>query len=75
MGVIEKNIFVLMEGVLIGVFLAVIVPTWTAVTMLIGFALWDIISVKRGPIKKIFEVINDIDIDAQREYYRQISEK
>ncbi|MHA1820583.1 MAG: hypothetical protein ACTSU2_06280 [Promethearchaeota archaeon] len=75
MGVIEKNIFVLMEGVLIGVFLAVIMPTWTAVTMLIGFALWDIISVKRGPIKKIFEVINDIDIDAQREYYRQISEE
>jgi hypothetical protein len=38
-----------------GAFLAVILPTWTVLFMLIGLSLYDIYSVKRGPIRDIVE--------------------
>ncbi|HMF30810.1 MAG TPA: hypothetical protein VKK79_05325 [Candidatus Lokiarchaeia archaeon] len=54
----SKNVVVLFFGILIGAFMGIIFPTWTTMTILIGISLWDIISVKRGPIKKIFQLID-----------------
>ena len=39
-----------------GAFLAVLLPIWTAMFMLIFLSLYDIYSVKRGPIRKIFDM-------------------
>lgn len=53
-----RNVVVLVFGVLIGAFMGIIFPTWTTLAVLLGISLWDIISVKRGPIKKIFEIMD-----------------
>jgi len=42
-----------------GAFLAVILPTWTVMFMLIGLSFYDIYSVKRGPIKNIIEMTEE----------------
>ncbi|MFX0101586.1 MAG: hypothetical protein ACFFCS_18570 [Candidatus Hodarchaeota archaeon] len=48
-----RNLAVLIYGVLIGSYLPLILPTWTAILILIGFSLYDIYSVKKGPIKEM----------------------
>ncbi|MBD3188501.1 hypothetical protein GF325_16845 [Candidatus Bathyarchaeota archaeon] len=53
-----KNLVVVIYGVLIGSFLPLLLPTWTALLILIGFSLYDIYSVKRGPIKEMMDQIN-----------------
>jgi hypothetical protein len=53
-----KNVVILIFGVLIGAFMGVIMPTWTTMMILIGISIWDIISVRRGPIKKIFQLFD-----------------
>ncbi len=53
-----KNAVVLVFGVLIGAFMGIIMPTWTTMMILIGISIWDIISVRRGPIKKIFQLFD-----------------
>jgi len=66
MGPKLKNIYVMAVGILIGAFLAIIMPTWTTITMLIGISVWDIISVKKGPIRKIMELTGGIDPDYEK---------
>jgi hypothetical protein len=66
MGPKLKNIYVMIIGILIGAFLAIIFPTWTAITMLMGISIWDIISVKKGPIRKIMELTGGIDPDYEK---------
>ena len=39
-----------------GAFLAIILPTWTVLAMLIGLSLYDIYAVKKGPIRDIVNV-------------------
>jgi len=51
-----KNYALLFLGGLMGAFLAVILPTWTVVFMLVGLSLYDIYSVRRGPIREIMEM-------------------
>ncbi|MHA1892578.1 MAG: hypothetical protein ACTSYS_16410, partial [Promethearchaeota archaeon] len=52
-----RNIAVIIYGVLIGSFLPLIIPTWTSVLILIGFSLYDIYSVKKGPINEMMNHI------------------
>jgi len=47
------NIVVVIEGILIGSYLPIVIPTWTAILILIGFSLYDIYSVRKGPIKEM----------------------
>ncbi|MHA1727475.1 MAG: hypothetical protein ACTSWY_01930 [Promethearchaeota archaeon] len=61
-----KNAFVLLIGILIGSFMGLIIPTWTTITILIGVSIWDIISVKKGPIRKIMELTGGIEPDFER---------
>ena len=49
------NYVVLIFGVLIGSYLPIIIGTWTSIFILIGFSLYDIYSVKRGPIKEMMD--------------------
>ncbi|MHA1682513.1 MAG: hypothetical protein ACTSUE_16365 [Promethearchaeota archaeon] len=56
-----KNAVVLVYGVLIGSFLPLMIPTWSAILILIGFSLYDIYSVKKGPIKDMMDAINGTD--------------
>jgi hypothetical protein len=54
----SKNVVILAFGILIGAFMGIIMPTWTTMAILIGISLWDIISVRRGPIKQLFQLID-----------------
>ena len=55
----QKNRFLLLLSGLMGAFLAVILPTWTVMFMLVGLSFYDIYSVKRGPIKNIIEMTEE----------------
>ena len=48
-----KNSALLIQSALMGAFLSVILPTYTVVILLIGLSIYDIYSVRRGPIKDI----------------------
>jgi presenilin-like A22 family membrane protease len=54
-----KNGGLLIFGAAIGAFLGVVLPVWTSVLLLIGLAIYDYISVKKGPIRKIVELTED----------------
>lgn len=54
-----KNGGLLIFGGAVGAFLGVVLPVWTSVLLLIGLAIYDYISVKRGPIRKIVELTED----------------
>lgn len=52
------NIVVLVFGVLIGSYLPLVIPTWTALLILVGFSVYDIYSVRHGPIKEMMEHVS-----------------
>ncbi len=57
-----KNIALLLFGSLIGAFLGIVLPTWTAFLLVGILSIYDIIAVFKGPIKKIIEMTeNDED--------------
>ncbi|MBN2150638.1 MAG: hypothetical protein JW839_04230 [Candidatus Lokiarchaeota archaeon] len=49
------NVIVVVFGVLIGSYLASLIGTWTSLIILMGFALYDIYSVRKGPIKEMMQ--------------------
>lgn len=49
------NLVVVIFGVLIGSYLASLIGTWTSLIILAGFALYDIYSVRKGPIKEMMK--------------------
>ncbi|MHA1213132.1 MAG: hypothetical protein ACTSSH_11795, partial [Candidatus Heimdallarchaeota archaeon] len=53
------QIFALLFAVLSGTFLATFLPTLAAVLVMIGLSIYDIISVFKGPIKKIAEITEE----------------
>ncbi|MFX1564656.1 MAG: presenilin family intramembrane aspartyl protease [Promethearchaeota archaeon] len=54
-----KNGGLLIFGAAIGAFLGVVLPVWTSVLLLIGLAIYDYLSVKKGPIRRIVELTED----------------
>ncbi len=54
-----KNGGLLIFGAAVGAFLGVVLPIWTSLLLLIGLAIYDYFSVKRGPIRKIVELTED----------------
>ncbi len=66
-----KNYALLFQSALMGAFLSVILPTYTVVILLIGLSLYDIYSVRRGPIKDIVKY--SMEDDAKD--YTQITQK
>ncbi len=61
MSKIPRNIYVLAIGTMIGAFMGFAMPLWTTIVLLVGVSIWDIISVKRGPIKGIMEIMGQIE--------------
>jgi len=55
----ERNRALIALSGSMGAFMAVILPTWTVVFLLVGLAIWDIYAVFKGPIKQMVEM--DID--------------
>ena len=53
------QIFALLFAILSGTFLATFLPTVAAVLVMIGLSIYDIISVVKGPIKKIAELTEE----------------
>lgn len=51
-----KNTSLLLFGALIGAFLGIVLPTWTAFLLVGILSIYDIIAVFKGPIKKIIEM-------------------
>ncbi|MEX2681750.1 MAG: hypothetical protein Q6373_009120 [Candidatus Sigynarchaeota archaeon] len=49
------NIVVVIFGILIGSYLASLIGTWTSLIILMGFAIYDIYSVRKGPIKEMMQ--------------------
>ena len=54
----RKNVSLLFAGALMGAFLATLIPLWIVLPLMVGISLFDIYSVKRGPIKKIIDLEN-----------------
>ncbi len=54
-----KNGGLLLFGSAVGAFLGVVLPVWTSVLLLVGLAIYDYYSVKKGPIRKIVEMTED----------------
>ncbi|MGA1821403.1 MAG: hypothetical protein ACMUIG_02625 [Thermoplasmatota archaeon] len=52
----ERNGALILLSAFMGAFMAVIMPTWTILFLLIGLALWDIYAVFKGPIKDMVEL-------------------
>ncbi len=61
-----RNIYVISIGTLIGAFMGIAMPLWTTIVLLIGVSIWDFISVKRGPIKGIMEIMGQVESNAVR---------
>ncbi len=61
-----KDITILIYSILIGTFLGILLPTWTAMILLISLSIFDLISVFRGPTKKMLELIDE-EIQKTRE--------
>lgn len=64
----HRNAYVLYIGIIVGSFMSIIFyeNSWLVLTMLIGISIWDIISVKKGPIKKIMEATGTIDPEFEK---------
>jgi hypothetical protein len=54
----RKNVSLLFAGALMGAFLATLIPLWIVLPLMVGISLFDIYSVRRGPIKKIIDLEN-----------------
>jgi presenilin-like A22 family membrane protease len=54
-----KNGALLLFGAAVGAFLGSVLPIWTSVLLLVGLAIYDYYSVKKGPIRKIVEMTDD----------------
>lgn len=54
-----KNAGLLIFGSGVGAFLGVVLPIWTSLLLLIGLSIYDFLSVKKGPIRKIVELTED----------------
>ena len=54
-----KNGGLLIFGSAVGGFLGIVLPLWTSLLLLIGLSIYDYISVKRGPIRKIVELTEE----------------
>jgi len=52
----QRNGALIVLSALMGAFMAIILPTWTVVFLLLALALWDIYAVFKGPIKTIVEM-------------------
>lgn len=52
----ERNGSLIVISSLMGAFMAVILPTWTVVFLLLALAIWDIYAVFKGPIKEMVEM-------------------
>ena len=52
----ERNGSLIFISALMGSFMAVILPTWTVLFLMIGLAIWDIYAVFKGPIKEMVEM-------------------
>ena len=61
-----RNLYVLGIGTMIGAFMGIAMPLWTTIVLLVGISIWDFISVKKGPIKGIMEILGQVDPDEVR---------
>lgn len=52
----ERNRALIIISALMGSFIAVIMPTWTVLLLLVLLAIWDIYAVFKGPIKTMVEM-------------------
>jgi len=52
----ERNRALIIISALMGSFIAVIMPTWTVLILLVALALWDIYAVFKGPIRTMVEM-------------------
>ncbi|WP_455391910.1 hypothetical protein [[Eubacterium] cellulosolvens] len=72
-GTSTKNSALLVQSALMGAFLSVILPTYTVIILLIGLSIYDIYSVRRGPIRDIVKyTIDDEANNYQSMGYHQI---
>ena len=76
----KRNIGLAIAGAFMGAFLASFLPFWIIFILLIAITLFDIYSVKFGPIKKIMELENSTKTKQKKpqktmKIYRKVNEK
>jgi hypothetical protein len=54
-----RNSFMIFYSIIVSVFLALVLPSWTLIIILIGISIYDIYSVREGPIKKVIEITEE----------------
>lgn len=59
-----KNYAILCQSALMGAFLSVILPTYTVVILLVALSIYDIYSVRRGPIKDIVKYTLEDELES-----------
>ena len=52
----ERNYALITISAFMGAFMAVILPTWTVIFLLVALAIWDIYAVFKGPIRDMVEM-------------------
>ncbi|GAB4318635.1 MAG: hypothetical protein Kow0069_21860 [Promethearchaeota archaeon] len=57
----KKNGAIVVLSFLVGAFLGITMPTWTTMVMLVMIAAWDVLSVRKGPIKTMMESFGVLD--------------
>lgn len=51
-----RNIMMIIYSSIVSSFLALIIPTWILIFVLIGISIYDLYSVRKGPIKKVLQI-------------------
>ncbi len=59
--IFKRNMGIAFSGALMGAFLASFLPFWIVFLLLVGIALFDMYSVKYGPIKKILDLEEQVN--------------
>jgi hypothetical protein len=62
----HRNLSLLIVGALMGSFMAALLPLYGVIPLVIAISLFDIYSVRRGPIKKIMNIVDGEDGGVER---------
>ncbi len=67
----QKNIIVLLYGIFMGALFGILFPLWSFFTFAIFLSIWDLITVFKGPLGKIADLLKEDQIKAQKKIENQ----
>lgn len=73
LGVKQKNLLVLLYGIFMGGLIGLYFPMWTTFSFAIFLSIWDLITVFKGPLGKIADMLKDGQSQAQHDLKVQVA--